>query len=346
MSASSRKRTTIVDVARVAGVAISSASAALNGRPGVSDATRKRILEVADDLGFVPSLRGRSLSSDRAFTVGLVVQREIDVLEADPFFGAFIGGIEEVLAPRGYALVLQVSTGEKETIERYRMLALNRRVDGVFVNELRIDDPRVPLSRELDMPAVAVNPDTVLPLPSVRQDAVAPMRDLTGLLIGQGHRSIAHVAGPPEFVHSRSRRRAWQETMAAADLDTSRVIEGDFSYRGGQEAARELMTRPDRPTGVVCANDLMAVGFIRECQDLGLDVPGDVSVTGYDGIALGTYIRPTLTTARTSPRRLAAEAARVLLETIDGGAPEDREIPPAEIVLGESTAPARAAGRM
>ena len=332
MSASSRKRTTIVDVARVAGVAISSASAALNGRPGVSDATRKRILEVADDLGFVPSLRGRSLSSDRAFTVGLVVQREIDVLEADPFFGAFIGGIEEVLAPRGYALVLQVSTGEKETIERYRMLALNRRVDGVFVNELRIDDPRVPLSRELDMPAVAVNPDTVLPLPSVRQDAVAPMRDLTGLLIGQGHRSIAHVAGPPEFVHSRSRRRAWQETMAAADLDTSRVIEGDFSYRGGQEAARELMTRPDRPTGVVCANDL--------------DVPGDVSVTGYDGIALGTYIRPTLTTARTNPRRLAAEAARVLLETIDGGAPEDREIPPAEIVLGESTAPARAAGRM
>ncbi|WP_312348222.1 LacI family DNA-binding transcriptional regulator [Actinomyces sp.] len=346
MSASSRKRTTIVDVARVAGVAISSASAALNGRPGVSDATRKRILEVADELGFVPSLRGRSLSTDRAFTVGLVVQREIDVLEADPFFGAFIGGIEEVLAPRGYALVLQVSTGEKETIERYRMLALNRRVDGVFVNELRVDDPRVALARELDMPAVAVNPDTVLPLPSVRQDAVAPMRDLTGLLIGQGHRSIAHVAGPPEFVHSRSRHRAWEETMAAAGLDTGKVVEGDFSYRGGQAAARQLMTVPDRPTGVVCANDLMAVGFIRECQDLGLDVPGDVSVTGYDGIALGTYIRPTLTTARTSPRRLAAEAARVLLETIDGGAPVDREIPPAEIVLGESTAPARAAGRM
>lgn len=346
MSASSRKRTTIVDVARVAGVAISSASAALNGRPGVSDATRKRILEVADELGFVPSLRGRSLSTDRAFTVGLVVQREIDVLEADPFFGAFIGGIEEVLAPRGYALVLQVSTGERETIERYRMLALNRRVDGVFVNELRIDDPRVPLARELDMPAVAVNPDTVLPLPSVRQDAVAPMQELTGLLIDQGHRSIAHVAGPPEFVHSRSRHRAWQETMAAADLDTSRVVEGDFSYRSGQEAARELMTRSGRPTGVVCANDLMAVGFIRGCQDLGLDVPGDVSVTGYDGIALGTYIRPTLTTARTNPRRLAAEAARVLLETIDGGTPGDRDIPPAEIVLGESTAPARAAGTM
>ncbi|MGO3795497.1 MAG: LacI family DNA-binding transcriptional regulator [Pauljensenia sp.] len=345
MSGSSRKRTTIVDVARVAGVAISSASAALNGRPGVSDATRKRILEVADDLGFVPSLRGRSLSTNRAFSVGLVVQREIDVLEADPFFGGFIGGIEEVLAPHGYALVLQVSTDERETIERYRMLALNRRVDGVFVNELRIDDPRIDLLQELDMPAVAVNPDTPLSLPSVRQDAEGPMTELTELLIEQGHTSLAHVAGPPEFVHSRSRRRAWERAVSAADLEVGPVLEGDFTYRGGEAAARELMTGPARPTAVVCANDLMAVGFIRGCQDLGIDVPGDVSVTGYDGIALGTYIRPTLTTARTNPRRLAAEAARMLLERIDGNSLADREITPAELVVGESTGPAPAPSR-
>lgn len=339
MPASSRKRTTIVDVAREAGVAISSASAALNGRPGVSDATRKRILDVADELGFVPSLRGRSLSSDRAFTVGLVVQREIDVLEADPFFGAFIGGIEEVLAPRGYALVLQVSTDETETLERYRMLAMNRRVDGVFVNELRVDDPRIELLDELEMPAVAVNPDTEMPLPSVRQDAEGPMIELTEMLIGLGHTRLAHVAGPPEFVHSRSRHRAWEHAIVSADLDPGRVVEGDFTYRGGETAARRLMAGPGRPTGVVCANDLMAVGFIRGCQDMGLDVPGDVSVTGYDGIALGTYIRPTLTTARTNPRRLAAEAARVLLDHIDRKGPEDREIPAAELVMGESTGP-------
>lgn len=339
MSASSRKRTTIVDVARVAGVAISSASAALNGRPGVSEATRKRILEVADDLGYVPSLRGRSLSTNRAFAVGLVVQREIDVLEADPFFGGFIGGIEEVLAPRGYALVLQVSTDERETIERYRMLALNRRVDGVFLNELRIEDPRIELLQELDMPAIAVNPDSPLPLPSVRQDAEGPMTELTELLIDQGHTRIAHVAGPPEFVHSRSRRRAWERALTTAGLEVGPVVEGDFTYRGGEAAARQLMSGPRRPTAVVCANDLMAAGFIRGCQDLGLDVPGDVSVTGYDGIALGTYIRPTLTTARTTPRRLAAEAARMLLSVIDGEQPANRETPAAEIIRGGSTGP-------
>lgn len=341
MAAQSPRRTTIVDVAREAGVAISSASAALNGRPGVSDATRQRILAVADSLGFVPSLRGRSLSTDRAFAVGLVVQREIDVLEADPFFGAFIGGIEEILAPRGYALVLQISTDEREVLDRYRMLALNRRVDGVFVNELHIDDPRVELLRELGMPAIAINPDTDLPLSSVRQDAEKPMRELTGLLVGTGHTRIAHVAGPAEFVHSRARRRAWTQAMESAGLPTEMVVEGDFTYRGGQEAAHDLMTRAERPSAVVCANDLMAVGFIRECLDMGLDVPGNVSVTGYDGIALGTYIRPTLTTAQTNPRRLAAEAARMLLLKIEGESLEDREIPPAHVILGGSTAPYR-----
>lgn len=337
MSPRPKKRVTIVDVARESGVAISSASAALNGRPGVSDLTRQRVLDIADGLGFVPSLRGKSLSSDRAFTVGLVVQREIDVLEADPFFGAFIGGIEEVLAPRGYALVLQISTDEHEIIERYRMLAMNRRVDGVFLNELRVGDPRVDLLRELGMPAVAVNPDSDLGVPSVRQDAEKPMRDLTELLIDAGHTELAHVAGPPEFVHSRVRRRAWQRAVRDAGLSDSRTVEGDFTYLGGQVAARTLMGGSDHPTGVVCANDLMAVGFIRGCQDLGLNVPGDVSVTGYDGIALGTYIRPTLTTARTNPRHLAAEAAKVLLDLIEGSEPEDREITPAEIVVGEST---------
>jgi DNA-binding LacI/PurR family transcriptional regulator len=104
-------RVTIVDVAARAGVAISSVSSALNDRPGVSESTRRRILTAAKDLGFVPSIRARSLSAKRAFAVGLVVQRDPDVLESDPFFGSFIGGVESVLGSRGYALVLQMGAG-------------------------------------------------------------------------------------------------------------------------------------------------------------------------------------------------------------------------------------------
>lgn len=341
MSGSAQKRTTIVDVAKAAKVAVSSASAALNYRPGVSDATRQRVLAIADELGFVPSLRGRSLSSNRAFAVGLVIQRDIDVLEADPFFGSFITGIEEVISSHDYALVLQVSTGEKETIQRYRRLALNRRVDGVFINELRVHDPRVSLLRELGLPAVAINSDSELPMPIVRQDSVKPMMDLTEMLIKLGHTKFAHISGPIEFSHSRARHQAWKKALTAAGLDASCVIDGGFTYLGGEAAAHAIMNRIDHPTAIVCANDLMAVGFIRGCLDLGLQIPDDVSVTGYDGIALATYIRPQLTTARTNPRRLAAEAADMLLKSIDGTTPADRQIPPAKIIQGESIGPVR-----
>ena len=152
------ERVTIVEVAARAGVAISSVSSALNGRPGVSEQTRARIRQAADDLGFVPSVRGRSLSAKRAFTVGLVVHRDPFVLESDPFFGSFIGGLESVLDPRGYALILQMGSAADETLDRYRRLAAGRRVDGVFLNELVVDDPRVALVQQLGLPAVGVNP--------------------------------------------------------------------------------------------------------------------------------------------------------------------------------------------
>lgn len=339
MPGAAPKRTTIVDVAKAAKVAVSSASAAINGRPGVSQATRSRILAVADELGFVPSLRGRSLSSNRAFAVGLVIQRDINVLEEDPFFGSFITGIEEVIASRDYALVLQVSHGEQETLERYRKLALNRRVDGVFLNELRVDDPRVRLLRKLDFPAVAINAADDLPVPTVRQHAEGPMRNLTATLVNLGHTRFAHISGPSEFVHSQLRYKAWRGVLTEAGLDATCVVDGEFTYRGGEEAAHRIMRGPDRPTAVVCASDLMALGFIRGCLDLGLGVPDDVSVTGYDGISMGVHSRPQLTTARTNPRQLASVASEMLLDVIGGVQVANRTIPPAEIVGGQSIGP-------
>jgi DNA-binding LacI/PurR family transcriptional regulator len=336
------RRTTIIDVARKAGVAISSASAALNGRPGVSDATRERILRIADDLGYVPSLRGRSLSSNRAFQVGLVVQRDLDILEADPFFGAFMGGVVGEIEPRGYALVLQMSTTPEETERHFRSMAANLRVDGVFIDDIRHGDPRIGLMQELRLPAVAVNADPDFPLPAVRQDASRAIGALTRHLIGLGHTRIAHVSGPGGYIHSTQRMIAWQRALEEAGLPRGPLYEGDFGYRSGEAAADALMGSPEAPTAVVCANDLMATGFVRECQDIGLRVPLDVSVTGFDGIALGTYIRPRLTTASTDPRLLGSTAARMLLDLIETGGVEDRSIAPARPVIRESTAaPAR-----
>ncbi len=334
------KRVTIVDVAARAGVAISSVSSALNDRPGVSAGTRIRIIAAADELGFVPSIRARSLSSKRAFAVGLVVQRDPDVLESDPFFASFIGGVESVLGSRGYALVLQMGAGREETLERYRRLAADRRVDGVFLSEIEIDDDRIPLLEQIQLPVVGINAERDdFPFVCVRQDHVAGIERLMRYLVDLGHTRIAHVSGPSRFIHARQREAAWREALVRLQIEPGRVVEGDFTYEGGHRAADELLVGGDLPTAVMCANDLTAVGFMARAIDLGFSVPGDVSVMGYDGIQLGEYVRPTLTTLKTSPRLIGAEAARLLLDQIDGDPVADIDIPPVQLIVRDSTGP-------
>lgn len=311
---------TIEDVARQAGVAISSVSAALNGRPGVSEATRARIREVAGELGYVPSLRGRSLSVKRAFAVGLVVRRDPTVLGSDPFFGAFIAGIESALARQGYALVLQVSSNPDEDLARYRRLAADRRVDGVLLNELTHHDPRLALMREIGMPAVAIT-ETAVECPAVvLQDNSAPIRALVEHFLALGHRRFAHVSGPSGYLHATGRRDVWQQTLARRGFPGQPVFESDFTYAGGARAAEALLEMPqaERPTAVFCANDLMAAGFLTRAGDLGAAVPDAISVAGFDGTDLATYIRPTLTTVTTSPETLGNTATSLLLKVIDG----------------------------
>ena len=341
-----RKRAvTIVDVASRAGVSISSASVALNGRPGVSDSTRQRVREAADELGFSASVRGKSLSAKRAFALGLVVQRDPAVLESDPFFGAFLGGVESILSGRDYALVLQMATESADVLQRYRRLAADRRVDGVFLLEIQIDDPRVPLLQDLELPAVGTNALDGFPFPSVRQDHTAGITSLVNYLIGVGHTRIAYVAGPTRFIHTHQREAAWRESLAAAGLDPGPALVGDFTYEGGRRAADQLLGIAERPTAVICANDLTAIGLMTRVQELGLSVPEDISVAGYDGIELGGYLRPTLTTVKTAPAEIGAEAARLLLDAIDGLDVSDVDVAPAALLLRESTGRAPEAGR-
>lgn len=337
------KRVTIVDVAKHAGVAISSVSSALNDRPGVSEATRQRIMQAAQELGYVASLRGKALSGRKAYAIGLVVHRDPEVFELDPFFGAFIGGIEEMLDRSGFALVLQSSATPEDDLERYRRLSADRRVDGVILNELTTDDPRVALVQELGLPAFGINPDPGFPLPHVRQDHESGIRDLLGALTAAGHRTIGHLAGPGDYVHSRQRERVWRGFLAEHDLTPGPVIDAAFTYEGGIAAAETLLSLPGAlPTAMFCANDLSALGFIAELQRRGVEVPADLSVVGFDGIQLGEFVPPRLTSVRASARRVGHEAARILLEVIDGDSPEPAVVEAATPVWRDSIAPTRA----
>ncbi|MBL7262286.1 LacI family DNA-binding transcriptional regulator [Paractinoplanes lichenicola] len=329
------ERPTIVDVARAAGVSKGTVSFALNGRPGVAEETRQRILDAARDLGWTPSHQARALSASRAFAVGLVLAREPELLGADPFFPAFIAGVERTLSDRGQALVLQV-VPEAQEEAGYRRLAADGRVDGVFLLDLRVADPRIALLEELGLPAVSIaRPDVPSRFPAVLVDDRPGIASAVRHLVELGHTNIAHVAGPSQFLHARVRRAAFEEALA----NPGPVVEADFSAAGGARATRMLLAMPDKPTAIVYANDLMAIAGLSVASELGVVVPAQLSITGFDNTDLSAYVSPPLTTVRTDPYLWGRAAAEALLASIEGGTVDDVPVPSAQLVVRASTSP-------
>jgi DNA-binding LacI/PurR family transcriptional regulator len=335
---SSEDRPTIRDVARAAGVSKGTVSFALNGRPGVAEQTRQRILRAAEELGWTPSHQGRALGLKRAFAVGLVLARPPELLGADPFFPAFIAGVERTLSDRGQALVLQVVPDDEEEAG-YRRLADARRVDGVFLLDLRVDDPRIALLESLGLPAVTIaRPAVASRFPALLVDDRPGIAAAVEHLVGLGHRRIGHVAGPARFLHGTVRRQAYEQAIADAGLPPGPVVEADFSAAGGARATRELI-RTSTSTAIVYANDLMAIAGLSVAQELGIAVPERLSVTGFDDTELAGYVAPPLTSVRTDPYHWGRTAAEALLDLIEGTAVDDIPVPPARLVIRGSTAP-------
>jgi DNA-binding LacI/PurR family transcriptional regulator len=332
---------TISDVARRAGVSKGAVSFALNGRPGVSNGTRERILRAAEELSWRPSVRARALSESRALAVGLILTCPPEHLASDPYVGHLLAGVEASLATAGYALVLIVVRDATSEAEAYGRLVRDGRIDGVLLTDPRIDDPRYALVTELGLEAVVIgHPDPSVPLPAVaavERDAIAhAMR----ALVDAGHERIAHVSGPRQLIHSAERQSAWQEALLELGLTPGKVAEGDFTAEGGARATRRLLVRRPRPTAIFYANDLMAISGLRAARELGVDVPRQLSVVGFDDIPLAGHVHPRLTTIRQDPMAAGAAAASLLLACLRGERPAAPVLPAAALKIRESIAPA------
>ncbi|MGH3507185.1 MAG: LacI family DNA-binding transcriptional regulator [Nocardioidaceae bacterium] len=333
-------RPTINDVARVAGVSKGAVSFALNNRPGVAPQTRERILTAARELGWTPNSRARALSVSRALAVGLVMARPPETLRADPFFPSFIAGVESVLSENGYALLLQVLPEHDRELRSYRRLADEGRVDGVFVTDLYVDDPRPALLAEIGLPAVVIGPALGEPFwPAVGVDDGPGIAACVSHLIELGHTRIAHVSGPATMVHGRSRRDAWAKTMRDAGLPVGPTVEADFSAEGGAAATRRLLGLDPRPTAIVYANDLMAMAGLAVALHRGVDVPRDLSITGFDDTEMGAHVVPTLTSVTVDVITWGRAAANRLLELIDDRPASTPPLDPPRLVLRDSTGP-------
>lgn len=333
------QKPTIADVARTAGVSKGLVSFALNDRPGVAPDTRARILGVANDLGWRPSLRARSLSTDRAFALGLVIARDPEIIAADPFFPSLIAGIETALSPAGQVLVLSMVSTEDAEVATYRQLAAHGRVDGVILTDLRRHDPRIALAAELGLRAVTLgHPDIATPFPAVSLDDGPGIRAAVAHLAGLGHRRIAHVGGPDRMLHGSRRRASFERALDEFGLVPDLLVETDFSAADGARATTELLALADRPTAIVYSNDPMAIAGLGVALRAGIRVPDDLSITGFDGSDVGQHLHPALATVTTAAQEWGRTAAEVLLASIAGNVTADVELKPAQFVIRESTA--------
>ena len=269
MPRNSAKRPTIADIAQRAGVSKVAVSYALNGQSGVSEATRKRIIAIAEEIGFSPSSAARALTGAAAQAVGLVLSRPARTLGLEPFFMELISGVEAVLSARSYALTLQVVADPLDEIVLYKRWRGERRIDGVLVCDLRDDDPRIPALEELDLPAVVIGgPGHVGRLANIWSDDAAAVVETVEYLYALGHRRIARVGGMPQFLHTRIRTDAFNEVGAKLGLTQATSVVSDYSGEDGARVTRRLLSSAQRPTAIIYDNDVMAIaGLGRRAGD-------------------------------------------------------------------------------
>lgn len=334
------RRPTIADIAARAGVSAGAVSYALNGKAGVSEETRHRVLEVARQVGWTPNNAARALSGAGVATVGLVITRPASVLGIEPFFMSFVAGVEDVLSEKDFALLLQVAPGADKELETYQRWWSGRRVDGVFVVDLRFDDPRVAQLTELALPAVVVGePEHAGALSSVWSDDATAASEAVRYLAALGHRRIGHVSGPEHLVHTGARSNALRDTGRELGVDVVHIAT-DYTLEAGRNAARALLAAPDRPTALVFDNDLMAVGAVHVARDLGFRVPEDVSILAWDDSPLCRLTSPPLSAMSRDVAAYGASAARLLLAVIAGEKPASVRTSVPHLVDRGSLAPA------
>ena len=303
----------IKEVAARAGVSSATVSRALSGNGKVSDATRLKVQAAADELGFVISYNASSLASGRSRNIGIVMPTV-----GRWYFSQVLEGAAAALIDAGYDLTLYNTSDGPEHRESVLTEMLRRkRLDAVIAVALKLTDEELAQLHAVGKPIVAIGgplPQT----PTIRVDEANISALATEHLIALGHSRIAHIGGGEErerdFRLGSTRRDGYEQAMARAGLESRHINSPDFSVASGVAAAKTLLAAPDRPTGIFCASDEIAVGTILAARSLGLRVPEELSVIGIDGHELGEVFG--LTTISQDPKGQGAAAVAAVLSLL------------------------------
>jgi LacI family transcriptional regulator len=342
------KRPTQVDVARLAGVSRATVSYVVNGladgRVLIREDTRQRVLAAVAELGYVPDARAQSLRSGDTNTIGLIIP---DI--RNPHFWEHAEGVEREARASGYNLLLSDTALNSEYAEDIFKNLSRRRIDGLIIMGGFIDQSAeakniltMLLKRRLPIVEL-IDHNVDYEVDFVVSDYRAATKEVMSCLLSLQHRRIGMIYGVATPVLAEDRLQPYQDSLRAAGLpvDQDLIARCGPTIEEGYQAALQLLKRPARPTALIAINDLLAVGALRAARDLGLNVPTDLSLVGYDDIHLAKYLVPRLTTVSKDSIRLGREAVRQLLARIGQPdlPPQKMSIPP-RLIIRESTGPA------
>lgn len=340
--AKSRRRSpTSRDIAERAGVSRTVVSFVLNNRPhvGISDETRRRVLQAVAELGYRPNSAARSLVSGRTSTIGVVVNERRPDAYGDAFLPELLRGIDASCREVGYRMLLEY-LGERQSENPYLVLLQEGRVDGLIVCGPHPDEQSLSQLVQSGAPAMIIGDAGDSGCPSVDVDNVEAAQQAVAHLCAHGYTRIALITNAALTApSSRGRTQGYRRALAAARLpvDDSLIVEGDLDEASGRRGMSRLLGLVPRPDAVFAASDQIAVGALAALREAGLRAPEDVALVGFDDLALASLVHPALTTVRVPAGELGRSAGRRLVDQIGGASLEQlRLILPTSLVLRQS----------
>ncbi len=320
---------TLKDLAAKLGLSITTVSRALAGYSDVAETTRKRVIEAAEEMGYVPDVTARRLRKGRTDTIGFIIPTSGPRF-ADPYFSELLAGIGNEAARHNFDLL--VSTRPPDTPEEegsYRRMVEGRLVDGLLVVRTRVRDHRIEYLSRLGFPFVAFGrSDLDVEFPYVDEDGFTGLALITQHLIDRGHQHLAYISAPQDLMFSLYRRAGLEATIEhnGLSLQPDYCMHGDLTQQGGFRAMNQLLDLCPPPTAVVAFNDLMALGAISAAQKRGLVVGRDVTITGFDDIPLAEHSHPPLTTVHQPVYDIGRQICHMLVQLIRGETLAERHV--------------------
>jgi LacI family transcriptional regulator len=330
---------TIKDIAKQAGVSVTTVSRALNGYPDIKPETRKRILRIAAEANYHPSAIARSLVMKKSRAIGLIISELTDLGSGYHMLFDVIRGVNDQAMALGYDLILSATDPEQQREVPYMELCQRRQLEGVVLMGVRTDDPYLKEVLDASVPCALVDiPLTADSCTYVTLDNVQGAKLAVQHLVERGHRRIGLINGHNQAFVSRERWKGYGEGLKEAGIPLREewVAYGDFEQESGADCIENLLAADPELTAVFCASDMMAIGAIQRLKQLGKRVPEDVAVVGFDGLELTQFLTPSVTTIVQPRHRFGVEAVNLLVRMMAGETPEPIILDP-ELREGQST---------